>query len=169
MTKLVEVKIADARYEEDLFNLCMDLWDENGIFPVSPDKVRGFIRLATGVTPRAPTDAAPLIGVIGEPGKIEGAIALVVSQLWYADTWHIEELWNFVRPEYRRSTNAKSLIEFSKGVQAKLNIPLLIGILSSERTEAKERLYQRQLGDKAGVYFVYPTWSALKAEQHAAA
>jgi hypothetical protein len=36
-----------------------------------------------------------------------------------------------------------------------MGMPLLIGVLSNSRTEAKIRLYKRHFGEPAGAYFLY--------------
>ena len=36
-----------------------------------------------------------------------------------------------------------------------LDIPLVIGILSSERVSGKVRLYERQFGPQSGAYWIY--------------
>jgi GNAT superfamily N-acetyltransferase len=99
-----------------------------------------------------------LVGIIGEPGKkIEGAVLLRTSQMWYSDEWMIEEKAIFVDPEFRsaKGGRARKLCEFSKKVADDLGIPLIIGVLSNHRTEAKVRLYERQFGPPAGAFFLY--------------
>ncbi|MDE2101789.1 MAG: hypothetical protein KGL39_31370, partial [Patescibacteria group bacterium] len=63
---------------------------------------------------------------------------------------------NYVRPEFRRTSNARDLIEFGKHCAKELGIPLVIGVVSNERTRAKMELYRRRLGDPVGGYFMYP-------------
>ena len=41
------------------------------------------------------------------------------------------------------------------GIDDDLGIPLIIGVLSNQRTEAKIRLYERQFGAPAGAFFLY--------------
>jgi GNAT superfamily N-acetyltransferase len=96
-----------------------------------------------------------VIGVIGPIGRLEGMIHLVVTRHWYSHDAHMEELYSYVHPNYRRSDNAKLLIEFAKTAAEKTGVPLLIGILSNQRTEQKIRLYQRRLGKPAGAYFLW--------------
>jgi hypothetical protein len=36
-----------------------------------------------------------------------------------------------------------------------MEMPLLIGVLSNHRTEAKVRLYERQFGKPTGAFFLY--------------
>ena len=99
-----------------------------------------------------------LIGVIGpKNGKPEGAILLRIGSMWYSDDQVIEEKAIFIHPEYRsaKGGRARRLCEFSKQVSDQLDIPLIIGVLSNDRTEAKVRLYERQFGKASGAFFLY--------------
>jgi len=99
-----------------------------------------------------------IVGIIGEPGElIEGAVLLRMGTMWYSDTQVVEEKAIFIRPEYRsaKGGRARRLCEFSKKVSDSLGVPLIIGVLSNHRTEAKIRLYRRQFGEPAGAFFLY--------------
>lgn len=142
------VRKAGIQDEDELMAMCRALHEENGMFKMNEDKVRGALR-------RAFTNTGAIIGALGEPGKIEGSIYLLISNFWYSDEWHLEELWSFVLPQYRRSSNAKDLISFAKRCSDELGIPLVIGVISNERTAAKVALYQRQLDKPAGAFFLH--------------
>jgi hypothetical protein len=77
--------------------------------------------------------------------------------MWYSDADVLEEKAIFVDPEYRsaKGGRARRLCEFSKQVSDKLGIPLIIGVLSNHRTEAKVKLYERQFGKPSGAFFLY--------------
>jgi GNAT superfamily N-acetyltransferase len=79
----------------------------------------------------------------------------MMARFWYTEDFHLEELYNFVHPDYRKSDNAKALIDFAKNTAEKINVPLMIGIISNHRTEQKIRLYQRRLGKPSGGYWLY--------------
>jgi len=99
-----------------------------------------------------------LIGIIGKPSeKIEGAVLLRVSKMWYSDQDVLEEKAIFIHPDYRNAKGgrARRLVEFSKQASDYLKIPLIIGVLSNHRTEAKVRLYERQFGKASGAFFLY--------------
>lgn len=99
-----------------------------------------------------------IIGIVGRPGNIiEGAVLLRLGTMWYSDEPVVEEKAIFIRPEYRsaKGGRARKLCEFSKQVADSLGIPLIIGVLSNQRTEAKIRLYRRQFGEPAGAFFLY--------------
>jgi hypothetical protein len=98
-----------------------------------------------------------IVGIIGEPGKTpEAAILLRIESLWYTDDLSVVERAIFVHPEYRsaKGGRASKLCSFAKKVSTELTHPLVIGILSSQRTEAKVRLYERQFGQPAGAYWI---------------
>ena len=142
------VRLATMEDLEDLLSLGRELHEENGLLNLDEDIIRqGALDAIAG---RNST-----VGVIGPVGRIEAAIHLAFRKFWYTSDWHLEELWAYVRPEYRKSTRAKSLVQYAKHCSDTLQVPLLIGILSNHRTEAKVALYRRQLGDPTGAYFLY--------------
>ena len=145
---LPKVRLAVKEDLNEVISLGRDLHFENGLMSLSDEAIT-----------KAATDAVNgtngIIGVIGAPGHIEGLILLQFRRFWYSDTDHLEELNIYVKPQYRRSENAKALIEFAKEAAVRIGVPLLIGVLSTQQTEAKVRLYQRRLGKPAGSFFLY--------------
>jgi hypothetical protein len=77
--------------------------------------------------------------------------------MWYSDAQVLEEKAIFIHPDYRsaKGGRARRLCEFSKRAADGLGIPLIIGVLSNHRTEAKVRLYERQFGKPSGAFFLY--------------
>ena len=105
-----------------------------------------------------------IVGIIGEPEKpIEAAILLRTESLWYSSSLSLVERAIFVHPDYRaaKGGRASRMVEFAKQAADKLGLPLVIGILSSERTEAKVRMYQRHLGEPSGAYWIYGAKTGL--------
>jgi len=146
-----KIRLGTPEDEAAMLELAMRAWEENGIKDVNPTKMLGMIRPALYLW-------QGLVGIIGEPGKkIEGAVLLRMSQMWYSDSWMLEEKAIFVDPEFRsaKGGRARKLCEFSKKVADELNIPLIIGVLSNHRTESKVRLYERSFGPPAGAFFLY--------------
>jgi hypothetical protein len=138
---------------DEILAMCRCLWQENGQFSFSEKKVRAKIDDAFN-------RLGAIIGVIGETGKLQGSICIHISDYFYTDEYHLGELWNYVLPQYRKSTNAKDLIRFGMRCSDEIGIPLLIGVISNERTAAKLGLYQRILGDPAGGFFIHRPASA---------
>lgn len=131
-----------------ILDLCKLNWAENGQFSLSVPKVEAMVD-------RGFTGQGGVIGVVGEPNAIEGLIIMTIGQFWYTDDWCLEEILNFVHPEHRKSTHAKDMIAFGKRASDELGIPLVIGVVSNERTRAKIELYRRQLGEMRGGYFIH--------------
>lgn len=94
-----------------------------------------------------------MIGVIGPVGGIEGIVFLRFASFWNSRDVFLEELFLYVPPQFRKTGNAKALINFAKQTAAALDLPLMIGILSNHRTKAKLRLYEKHLGEPVGGYF----------------
>jgi GNAT superfamily N-acetyltransferase len=134
----------------DLIAMGHEVFQENGLMELDESLIReGALAAIRG--------EESVIGCIGPVGALEAAIHLSMRRFWYTSDAHLEELWAFVRPQFRRSKNAQALIEFAKALAVELKRPLLIGVLSSQKTEAKVKLYQRKLGAPKGAYFLFNT------------
>lgn len=139
-----------------ILQMCEENHRDNGQFTLAPHKVETMID-------RALNGGGAIIGVVGKD-QIEGMLALFIGQHWYTDDWCLEEIQNYVRPQFRKSTHAKDMINFGVRCSDELGIPLVIGVVSNERTRAKMELYRRQLGDPCGGYFIHrPANIALTA------
>jgi GNAT superfamily N-acetyltransferase len=131
--------------------LALSACDENGF--VEPNTQKLLNELWHGLVL-----ADGIVGIIGEAGqKLEGAVLLRISEMWYSDSRVLEEKAIFIHPDYRsaKGGRARRLVEFAKRCAEELDIPLLIGVLSNDRTEAKIRLYERQFGKASGAFFLY--------------
>lgn len=142
------VRVASAGDEDEVMNLCRALHAENGLFSMDEDRVRGTLRMAF-------EKKGGLLGVIGDPGKIEAIIYMLFAQFWYSNDWHLEELFSYVHPDHRKSSNATDLIDFAKRCSTEIGIPLIIGVVSNTRTEQKVKLYQRKFDKPNGAFFVF--------------
>lgn len=114
-------------------------------------------RLLQDVWPALNQDRG-LVGIICKPnGKAEGGVLLRVGKMWYSNQDVLEERVIFIPPEFRTAKGGRAtrLCEFSKKAAEDLGIPLLIGVMSSVRTEAKVRMYERQFGKPTGAVFLY--------------
>lgn len=136
----------------EILDMCRENWADNGQFSLSQAKVEAMVD-------KAFNRGGTIIGVVGS-GQIEGMILLNIGQFWYTEEYCLEEIQNFVRPAYRKSTHAKDMINFGKRCSDELGIPLVIGVVSNERTRAKMELYRRQLGEPCGGYFLHRPASA---------
>jgi hypothetical protein len=133
--------------KEAVIEICKEDWKENGWFSLSVPKLEDTVS-------RILDKGEGVIGLIRR-SEIEAIMVLNISQFWYSSDYCLEEMLNFVRPQYRRSTNAKDMIQFAKRCSEEIGIPLVIGVTSNERTKPKIELYKRQLGESCGGYFIW--------------
>lgn len=151
MTDEITVQIGTPEDLDQLMALAFSACEENGFLPPNQHKILQEIWSALN-------QHYGLIGVIkNETGLIEGAILMRIGDMWYSDQMVLEERGIFIHPDYRsaKGGRAKKLCEFAKQVSENINVPLVIGILSNSRTEAKVRLYKRQFGEPTGAFFLY--------------
>lgn len=144
------VRLAQPDEVHDVMAGALQACTENGFVNVNQTKLLGQVWDALNLS-------NGLVGVIGEPGKIEGGVLLRISEMWYSDERVLEEKAIFILPEYRNAKGgrARRLCEFAKRAAETLELPLLIGVLSNNRTEAKIKLYERQFGKPNGAFFLY--------------
>jgi hypothetical protein len=151
MTVELKIRVAVPEDVHEIMDLALSACGENGFVNPNPEK------LLADIWPALHRDHG-LIGVIGQPnGRIEGSVLLRVGAMWYSDEPVLEEKAVFIHPEFRQAKGGRAsrLCEFSKQVADSLGMPLIIGILSNHRTEAKVRLYERQFGKPTGAFFLY--------------
>jgi hypothetical protein len=132
----------------EVLEICKQDHSENGQFSLSVTKLEDSVN-------RVLDRNEGVIGVIQRQQQIESIIMLRISQFWYSEDWLLEEYLNYVRPQFRRSTNAKDMINFAKRCSDEIKLPLVIGVVANERTKPKLELYKRQLGEPVGGYFIH--------------
>lgn len=149
------IRLAEPSDEQQVLGLMRDAYREQPIFPLNEDKILTIIRRCTN-------REGGILGVIDGPNGLRGYIIAVLSTYWYTDFWHLEELSNFVHPDHRSDKDennwllARPLIEFVKWFAEQMDVPLIFGILSTQRTAGKIRLYERQ-ARPCGALFVHNT------------
>lgn len=160
------VRRATPEDRDSIWTLFHLLHAENGIFPLSEPKVDWLLDrvLHPENIPEGDNGLRGYMGVIGPPNKCEGFILVSIGNFWYSTEPHLEEFANFVHPAHRNSNHAKTLLGWSKQLSDRIGIPLLIGIVSNTRTEAKVRLYRRQL-PSAGNFFLYNAATGTNSER----
>ena len=142
-----EVVLATPEDFNEMFDVLMENYRENGIHSLDVKKVCSWLAMGLHRDKSA-------IGIIRGKDGIEACCGVYLASYWYSSDVYVEEVFNYVRPDYRRSSHAKHLISFAKWFAESLNVPLLMGILTTSRLEAKERLYSRQL-TKVGALFLH--------------
>jgi len=134
----------------DMMELARLATEENGL--VKPNKIKllqdiwAALNLERGI-----------VGIIGEPGTVpEAAILLRIDEIQYGDDPCILEKAIYVHPDFRsaKGGRAAKLCDFALDMQKQFDMPLVIGILSNDRTEAKVRLYERKFGHAHGAYWI---------------
>ncbi len=151
MTEDLQIRIGTPDDLDEVMAAAQAAIAEIGL--VSPDPVK----VLEDVWP-ALNQQAGIVGIIQKAGgPVEGGVLLRMGKMWYSNQDVLEERCVFIKPEYRNTKGgrARKLVEFSKGVAESLGIPLLIGVMSNVRTEAKVRLYERQFGKPQGAVFLY--------------
>jgi hypothetical protein len=145
------IRIGTPADLDDVMEAAVEAVREIGLMEPDPE------RLLQDVWPALNQDRG-LIGIISKPGgKAEGGVLLRVGKMWYSDQDVLEERVIFIPPQYRsvKGGRARRLCEFSKKTAEDLGLPLLIGVMSTVRTEAKIKMYQRYFGKPKGAVFLY--------------
>lgn len=132
---------------QELFRISLLLHAENGQHPLSIERTKATIW-------RGCNRDQSIIGVIGPHDNIKAMLILQIQTLDYSDDLRLVEIWNYVRPDARKSDFAKRMLRFAKRCADESGLVLLMGILTNERLTEKERLYEREL-PKAGTLFRY--------------
>jgi hypothetical protein len=151
MDNELNVRVGTPEDIDGMMKLALAACEENGLTNPNPMKLLG--ELWAGLTREH-----GIVGIIGKAGEqFEAAILLRTESLWYSDDLTIVERAIFVHPDYRsaKGGRARKLCEFAKQTAEVLQLPLVIGILSSQRAEGKVRLYERQFGPQSGAYWIY--------------
>ena len=151
MSNVVKVRIGVPEDVDGMMELSLNACAENGLTDPNPRK------LLEHIWPSLHQDHG-IVGVIGPiGGKLEAAILLRTEPLWYSDKLSLVERAVFVDPEYRSAKGGRAgrLIEFAKTAAESLEIPLVIGILSSQRASSKVKLYERHFGQPSGAYWLW--------------
>lgn len=151
------VRVGKPEDHREIWRLFLQGHKENGLFTLAPEKVQWFLNRALAPAQYIPPgDEGPrgLIGVIGDVDALEGLVFITIGEYWYSNDKHIEEFLVYVDPECRQSNHAVALVNWMKEQAEATGLPLMTGIISSKRTEAKCRLYRRML-PKIGEFFFY--------------
>ena len=158
MSEDIHIRIGTPEDIHDIMDIAVDVWQELAILPPSNEKILQQLWSALNLDGGA-------VAIIGKPGeRVEGGVLLTIGSMWYSDAKVLEERGIFIHRDFRHSKGgrARRLCEFAKEYANSLGIPLLIGVLSDDRTEAKMRLYERQFGKPSGFSFLYGVSTGYK-------
>ena len=146
----VEVEPASLKDEGDIINVARELGTENSAYHIDESVAIPMLRDAL--------DGNGVIGIIRGPDReIQGTIFLRISTPWFSSDPFADEYFVFVPARFRKSPNAKSLIQFAKRQADRLNLPLRIGIISKIELSRKLALYTRVLGSPQNSLFICRT------------
>lgn len=166
--KNIPIRIGTVEDLDDMMDIAMNASDENGFVQPSQSKMLREIYSALSLD----NGMMGIIGVKGE--RAEGAVLLRIGQMWYSDDPVVEEKAIFIRPEFRGGTGAvgpsgraRRLCRFSRHISDSMGLPLIIGVLSNNRTAGKVRMYQREFGEPSGAFFLHGASTVKTAEKAA--
>lgn len=150
------VRVARPEDRQEIWRLFLQGHRENGQFTLAPEKVDWFLNraLQPDLIPQWDTGPRGALGVIGDIGRLEALVFVTIGSYWYSHDRHLEEFIVYVDPECRRSSHARSLVAWMKSQSDVTGLPLVTGIISNHRTEAKVALYERML-PRVGAFFLY--------------
>ena len=146
-----DVRFATPADVDGLMDLGQMAAHENGVGDMNVMKLLEVVW-------RGVTHNRAIAGVIqGLDGRYEAGTLLLVEEQAHSRDPVLVEQTVYVHPDFRnaRGARATKLVEFNKQVALRLGFPLLIGILSDERTKAKIRLYERHFGPPNGAYWLW--------------
>jgi hypothetical protein len=156
------VRAARPEDHMEIWRLFLHGYRENALFPIAPEKVDWFIgrALRPDLIQEWDNGIRGAIGVIGPVGSLEAIVFVVLGEYWYTRHKHIEEFIVFTDPEHRKgSHHTTALHEWMKEQVDRTNLPLVTGIMSNIRTEAKCRLYARHFTKIGEFFFLGPKGS----------
>lgn len=157
------VRIAKPDDYSEVWRLFLTGYRESGLFTLAPEKINWlFTRILNPEQiPLGDTGTRGAIGVIGTTGSLEGMVLLTLGAYWYSYDLHLEEYFVAVDPEHRKSNHAHALIQWMKDQVEVTGLPLVTGVISNIRTEAKCRLYRRMLPKIGEFFFLGPKGSNM--------
>jgi hypothetical protein len=159
------VRAAGPQDSDEVWRLLMESHKENGLFSLCEAKVRWFVNRVIYPETILPDDTGVrgIIGVIGPVGAVEGLVFLTIGEFWYSNDKHLEEFILYVDSRHRRSEHAKALVGWMRQMVERTGLPLVTGIMSTTRTEAKVRLYERMLPKIGAFFYLGPKGSMVPA------
>jgi hypothetical protein len=163
MTSPSIVRLAVPEDSVELWRLVLQLYNENGIFKLSPGKVDWLMKRAlfSEMIPEGDEGPRGVIGVIGPTGALEAFVFIMVGTHWYTEEHCLEEIAVYTDSEYRKSNHTKAMVQWMAGQSEKTGLKLITGIMSNHRTEAKCRLYRRMLPKIGEFFMVHPSGNNL--------
>ncbi len=98
-----EVRLALAEDAPSLIDMCVEMHGESGHHPLSIANVHRLIE-------RGIARNQAILGVVGDTSDVRAMLLLAIERVYYSDSLHLIEVWNFVRQDSRRSTYGSQLL-----------------------------------------------------------
>ena len=163
------VRLATPTDANELWRLTMMAHKENALRSLALDRIQWMMNRVLYPELIPPGDMGPrgVIGVIGSEAVLKALAVMIIGQFWYTHEKHLEELIVYCDPKFRREHHdgkyhIEALVQWMKDQTDHTGLPLLTGVLSNDRAEAKVRLYRRLLGNPIGAFFfVTPKGTSL--------
>lgn len=144
----VHVRVGQPADFDAMMTFLRDAHAENGMAPIAEDRVAPVLQCALA-------QWRGIVGIVDAPdNRVAASVGLLIGKWWYSHEEHLEDIFTFVREDFRHMKMATPLLDFAKRAARNLEMPLLMGVLSNERTQAKVRLFERKL-PIAGALFLY--------------
>lgn len=152
------IRLAQRSDEPELLRHIETMHREGGMRPLDLEKARETLALSFD-------RKGGMLAVIGPPGDIRAMLFLRIGNLWYSAHNHLEEVFNWVHPNHRRTNYATRLLEYAKATCDQIStnsvengghrIPLIIGVFTHKRMAAKVRMYRKRFGLPYGATFAH--------------
>lgn len=143
------VRKAGSLELEPLWEFMCANTSENALFAVDYSQFRWLLEEAlNGKT-------SIILVIDGERGYA-AVMWLTLERPWYSAEWVLGERWVYVHPDYRNTDCWEKLIDFAKTSAIEMGLPLVMGISTNCRVDAKIRLYRRKLPLIGGLFLFDP-------------
>lgn len=154
------VEIATEKDAAGLLKLIQESDRELAIVTRNYDKVRDVIGLAVDRTPLVDADGAqvfrPVFGVITADGAVEAACGLFPTQPWDSQEFYLRGFFLYVSNASRRSTHAKSLLQFSNWFGDRTAMTVVWEVLNCRALDERSRLFSRHAMPFGGFFIHRP-------------
>ena len=92
------------------------------------------------------------IGLIEIAGDYRALCGLVISSPWCSEDRELYDWLVYVRPDCRHLRYLSPLLKFAKETSIRLGLPLWMGWIGDERSEAKSKAYTRHFSHYGAFY-----------------
>lgn len=98
---------------------------------------------------------SPIFVYKGEDGTIQGFVGTQVTNMWWSDDPVINDFIFYVVPEYRSLKVFNALLDALIDMGKLNDMPVICNFMSNDRTELKEKAFERKGFKKSGIIMTY--------------